>query len=140
MLLRAWRPSRIIEVGSGYSTLLIADVARRFLDGTTRITAIEPYPRPFLAKIGVELIEARVQDVPPAVFDVLERGDVLFIDSSHVAKTCSDVNHLFFEILPRLKPGVRIHVHDVFLPADTRRIGSSARTAAGTSSTSCARC
>ena len=118
VLLREWRPSRVIEVGSGYSTLLIADVARRFLGGACSITAIEPYPRPFLSKIGVELIEAKVQDVPLAVFDTLERGDVLFIDSSHVAKTGSDVNHLFFEILPRLRPGVRIHVHDVFLPAD----------------------
>ncbi len=118
VLLRAWRPSRIVEVGSGYWTLLMHDVAQRFLDGACRITAIEPYPRPFLAKIGVELIEAKVQDVAPAVFDTLERGDVLFIDSSHVAKTGSDVNHLFFEILPRLRPGVRIHVHDVFLPAE----------------------
>jgi hypothetical protein len=96
----------------------MADVARRFLDGTTKITAIEPYPRPFLAKIGVELIDAKVQDVPSATFDALQRGDILFIDSSHVSKTGSDVNRLFFDILPRLKPGVRIHVHDVFLPAD----------------------
>jgi predicted O-methyltransferase YrrM len=118
VLMRAWRPARIIEVGSGYSTLLMADITRRFLDGATKITAIEPYPRPFLAKIGVELIEAKAQDVPLAVFDSLERGDVLFIDSSHVAKTGSDVNRLLFEILPRLKPGVRIHVHDVFLPAE----------------------
>ncbi len=118
VLLREWRPQRIIEVGSGYSTLLIEDVVRRFLGGACKITAIEPYPRPFLSKLGIELIEAKVQDVAPAVFETLERGDVLFIDSSHVAKTGSDVNHLFFEILPRLKPGVRIHIHDVFLPAD----------------------
>jgi len=118
VLLREWQPARIIEVGSGYSTLLMADVARRFLGGTTRITAIEPYPRPFLAKIGVELIEAKVQDVPLSAFDALGRGDVLFIDSSHVSKTGSDVNRLFFDILPRLGPGVRIHVHDVFLPAE----------------------
>jgi len=118
VLLREWRPARIVEVGSGYSTLLMADVARRFLGGATKITAIEPYPRPFLAKIGVELVEAKVQDVPLAVFDTLERGDVLFIDSSHVSKTDSDVNRLFFEILPRLKPGVRVHIHDIFLPAE----------------------
>jgi hypothetical protein len=99
----------------------MADVARRFLDGATKITAIEPYPRPFLARIGVDLIEAKVQDVGPEVFDTLERGDILFIDSSHVAKTGSDVNRLFFEIMPRLRPGVRIHVHDIFLPADYPR-------------------
>lgn len=118
VLLREWQPSRIIEVGSGYSTLLMRDVVDRFFERPCTITAIEPYPRLFLSKIGVELIEAKVQDVPPAVFETLERGDVLFIDSSHVAKTGSDVNHLFFDILPRLKPGVRIHVHDIFLPAE----------------------
>ena len=71
-----------------------------------------------LAKLGVEPVEAKVQDVAPSLFETLERGDVLFVDSSHVAKTGSDVNHLVFEILPRLKPGVRIHIHDVFLPAE----------------------
>jgi len=118
VLLRAWRPARIVEVGSGYSTLLMDDIVRRFLGGACKITAIEPYPRPFLAKLGVELVEAKVQDVAPSLFETLERGDVLFVDSSHVAKTGSDVNHLVFEILPRLKPGVRIHIHDVFLPAE----------------------
>lgn len=118
VLLREWQPARIIEVGSGYSTLLMRDVVDRFFERACTITAIEPYPRPFLAKIGVDLIEAKVQDVAPAVFETLERGDVLFIDSSHVAKTGSDVNHLFFEILPRLKPGVRIHFHDIFLPGE----------------------
>jgi predicted O-methyltransferase YrrM len=118
VLLREWRPARIIEVGSGYSTLLMHDVARRFLAGACSITAIEPYPRPFLKTLAVELIEAKVQDVPLAVFETLGRGDVLFIDSSHVSKTGSDVNHLFFEIVPRLRPGVRIHVHDIFLPAE----------------------
>jgi predicted O-methyltransferase YrrM len=118
VLLREWRPARIIEVGSGYSTLLMHDVAKRFLGGACSITAIEPYPRPFMKTLGVELIEAKVQDVTPAVFQTLGRGDVLFIDSSHVSKTGSDVNHLFFEIVPRLRPGVRIHIHDIFLPAD----------------------
>jgi hypothetical protein len=59
-----------------------------------------------------------VQDVDPQLFDELDSGDVLFIDSSHVAKTGSDVNHLCFEVLPRLRCGVRIHFHDIFLPAD----------------------
>lgn len=118
VLLRAWRPARIIEVGSGYSTLLIRDVARRFLGDACSIIAIEPFPRPFLSKIGVDLIEAKVQAVPHAVFETLGDGDILFIDSSHVSKTGSDINYLFFEIFPKLKPGVRIHIHDIFLPAD----------------------
>jgi hypothetical protein len=117
VLLRAWRPQRIVEVGSGYSSQLMADINRRFLGGECAITCIEPFPREFLPRVpGLELLQANVQDVPLARFEALQAGDVLFIDSSHVAKTGSDVNFLYFEVLPRLKRGVRIHVHDVFLP------------------------
>lgn len=123
VLLRAWRPKRLIEVGSGYSTLLSADVNRRFLAGQCDMICIEPYPRPFLRdpRFGTRLVESKVQDVPLQAYDVLEAGDILFIDSSHVCKTGSDVNHLYFEILPRLKPGVRIHIHDIFLPYEYPR-------------------
>lgn len=122
VLLRAWRPARIVEVGSGYSSLLMADVNRRFLDGACSITCIEPYPRPFLVdNRDFTLVREKVQDVPLAIFDELRAGDVLFIDSSHVAKTGSDVNWLYFEVLPRLAPGVRIHIHDVFFPHDYPR-------------------
>lgn len=121
VLLREWRPRRIIEVGSGYSSLLMADVNQRFLDGACDITCIEPYPRPFLRR-GLpglsRVIEERVQRVDMSEFARLEAGDILFIDSSHVAKTGSDVNHLYFEVLPRLAHGVRVHVHDIFLPHD----------------------
>lgn len=124
VLLREWRPRRMIEVGSGFSTLLAADVNRRFLDRTMELTSIEPYPRAFLRNSldGLtRLIESKVQDVPLDEFMRLEAGDVLFIDSSHVAKTGSDVNFLYFEVLPRLAPGVRIHIHDIFLPHDYLR-------------------
>jgi hypothetical protein len=63
-----------------------------------------------------ELMVQKVQDVSLSVFESLAAGDVLFIDSSHVSKTGSDVNYLYFEVLPRLKPGVKIHIHDIFLP------------------------
>jgi len=121
VLLRAWRPKRFIEVGSGFSTLLAADIGRRFLSGRLAIECIEPYPRAALRspQLGLErLIVSKVQDVAPAFFERLEAGDVLFVDSSHVAKTGSDVNYLCFEVLPRLRAGVRIHFHDIFLPAD----------------------
>lgn len=124
VLLRHWQPRRIIEVGSGYSSLLMADINHRFLDDRMKICCIEPYPRPFLRKpiAGLDrVIEERVQEVSPSLFDGLEAGDVLFIDSSHVCKTGSDVNELFLEVMPRLRPGVRIHVHDVFLPAEYPR-------------------
>lgn len=121
VILRALAPRRVIEVGSGYSSLLMADINRRFLNAAVNIQCIEPYPREFL-KRGVpglsEVIVARVQEVPLASFESLQANDILFIDSSHVGKTGSDVNYLFFEVLPRLRPGVVIHVHDIFLPAE----------------------
>lgn len=121
VVLRSFRPKNMIEIGCGYSSLLVADVNRRFLGGGLNFVCIEPYPRPFLRRPvpGItRLIERRVQDVPLDEFAVLGDGDVLFIDSSHVAKTGSDVNHEFFEIIPRLRPGVLIHVHDIHLPHD----------------------
>ena len=142
VLLRHWCPRRMIEVGSGFSTLLTADVNRRFFGCRMDFACVEPYPRPFLrnALPGVtRLVEEKVQDVPLADFSRLRSGDVLFIDSSHVAKTGSDVNFLFFEVMPRLARGVRIHIHDIFLPHEYPRTGSSIRTAAGTNSTCCAR-
>ena len=124
VMLQAWRPARVIEVGSGHSSLLMADVNKRFLGGSMHITCIEPYPESFLRDPGCgidRLIQAKVQDVPLDEFDALAAGDVLFIDSSHVSKAGSDVNHLFFEVLPRLASGVRIHIHDVFLPFEYPR-------------------
>ncbi len=116
-----WKPRKIVEVGSGFSSLLMADVNQRFLNNECEITCIEPFPRVFLTSNlqGISsVIQKKVQDVPLEVFDQLEAGDILFIDSSHVSKTGSDVNHLFFEVLPRLKSGVRIHIHDIFLPME----------------------
>jgi len=124
VLLREWRPRRLIEVGSGFSTLLALDVNQRFFDGNCEITCIEPYPRAFLredASDGKRLIKEKVQNVALSEFETLDAGDILFIDSSHVAKTGSDVNFLYFEVLPRLKPGVRVHIHDIFLPHEYGR-------------------
>jgi hypothetical protein len=121
VLLNEWKPRRMIEVGSGFSSLLSADINRRFLDSSMEFSCIEPYPRDFLRQPipGLSaVLEKKVEEVPLDYFAQLQRGDILFIDSSHVSKTGSDVNYLFFEVLPRLKPGVRIHVHDIFLPHD----------------------
>lgn len=114
-----FRPTRMIEVGSGFSSLVTASVNRTFLGGALDFSCIEPHPRQFLID-GVDgindLVVSRVEDVDPAYFDRLGDGDILFIDSSHVSKVGSDVNYLFFEVLPRLRPGVMVHVHDIFLP------------------------
>jgi predicted O-methyltransferase YrrM len=115
------RPRRMIEIGSGFSSLVTARVNRELLDRTMHFTCIEPYPRGFLTA-GVDgisdLIVAKVQDVPLETFAELGSGDVLFIDTSHTVKTGGDVTWIFHEIVPRLAPGVVIHVHDAFLPGD----------------------
>ena len=113
------RPRVMIEVGCGFSSLVTAYVNRGILNGTMDFTCIEPYPRKFLID-GVpgisQLIQKKLEDVELSFFDRLDEGDILFIDSSHVSKTGSDVNYLFFEILPRLRKGVMVHFHDIFLP------------------------
>jgi predicted O-methyltransferase YrrM len=118
---RHYQPKRIIEIGSGMSSLLVADVNRQFFNEEIEFICIEPYPKEFLVK-GVKgisnLIQEKVEDVSLSIFEQLNSGDILFIDSSHVSKTGSDVNHIYFEIVPRLANGVIIHIHDIFLPAD----------------------
>src|SRR5262249_31007940 len=90
-----------------------------------RFLCIEPYPRQFLID-GVpgisDLVRHKVEDVPLQFFDSLQAGDILFIDSSHVSKAGSDVNYLFFEVLPRLASGVLVHIHDIFLPDEYPKI------------------
>lgn len=124
-MLRHIRPDRVIEVGSGYSSAMLLDTADGWLDQGGRkvqIRFIEPYPQLLqdLMRPGdearTEIDAVPVQDVPLEVFDTLEAGDLLFIDSTHVAKAGSDVNHLFFEVIPRLASGVWIHIHDIFMP------------------------
>lgn len=119
-----FRPKRVVEVGSGFSSLVTADVNCRVFGGRMEVTCIEPWPRDFLIA-GVDgitrLVRSRMEEADPAVFAQLEAGDVLFIDSSHVSKAGSDVNFLFFEVLPRLKPGVYVHLHDIFLPDEYPR-------------------
>lgn len=119
-----FRPRRVIEVGSGFSSLVMADANRRMFSGELDITCIEPFPRDFLAQ-GVpgiaRLLQTPLEEVPLAEFDALQAGDLLFVDSSHVVKAGSDVQFLFFEVLPRLAPGVLVHLHDIFLPDEYPR-------------------
>lgn len=119
-MLRHLGPRRYLEVGSGYTTALAMDVSERFLTGSMAVTAIEPYPALVerLLRPGdpVEVVPEPVQSVPIERFEALDEGDVLFIDSSHVLKTGSDVQFLYAEVLPVLAPGVHVHVHDVFWP------------------------
>jgi Methyltransferase domain len=116
------KPHRIIEVGCGHSSCLLLDTNERFFDGALDLTLIDPSLDNLKQLFGdggasdACLINSPVQDVAKEVFEKLEENDILFLDSSHVSKTGSDVNYLLFEILPALKPGVLVHVHDILYP------------------------
>jgi predicted O-methyltransferase YrrM len=118
-MIREARPRRIIEVGSGFSSAAMLDLNERRFDGAIHLTFIDP-DMSRLRKLlraddhtRVTLIEKRVQEVPLETFTTLGENDLLFIDSSHVSKIGSDVNRLYFDVLPVLAPGVLIHIHDV---------------------------
>lgn len=120
---RHFKPARIIEVGGGFSTRILASAleANRQRDGKDgKLTTIEPFPSAALRGI-THLISERIQDVDLDLFLSLRDGDILFLDSSHVVSVGSDVVREYLEILPRLQPGVIVHVHDIFLPSDYPR-------------------
>jgi predicted O-methyltransferase YrrM len=114
-MVRRRKPARIVEIGSGHSTRFLA---RAVADSglATEITCIDPAPRADLDGLGVRHIRALLQEAGDAAFAALAAGDVLFIDSSHVAMPGTDVDRLFLDILPRLPAGALVHVHDVTLP------------------------
>jgi predicted O-methyltransferase YrrM len=118
-MMRELRPNQIIEVGSGYSSAAMLDVAQYTLKKPIAFTFIDPHVKLLDSLLltqdrkHVKILERKVQDVPLEVFTKLEKNDILFIDSSHVSKFGSDVNHLFFNVLPILSPGVFIHFHDI---------------------------
>jgi len=118
-LLRHLQPRRVMEIGAGWSSAVLLDTDERFLGNRIACTFVEPYPDRLLSLLRPEdaertrLLRQRVQDVDRGEFEALEAGDILFIDSSHVVKTGSDVAHLLFEVLPCLRPGVWVHFHDV---------------------------
>lgn len=114
------RPARYIEIGSGNSTKF----ARHAITHgrlPTKITSIDPYPRAEIDSICDRVIRQPLEQVDQSIFDELESGDILFFDGSHRVFMDSDVTVFFLEVIPRLKPGVLIHIHDIFLPHDYPR-------------------
>jgi hypothetical protein len=120
-MIRRFRPARVIEIGAGFSTLVAAAAAaaNQREGSATEVISFDPYAvaPPSGAVPGLaELRALAAQDIPLDVFAGLQAGDILFIDSSHTVKVGGDVVHLFTEVLPRLRAGVLVHVHDVYLP------------------------
>lgn len=122
-IIKQFQPKSIIEIGSGFSSALMLDINENFFNNKIELTFIEPFPEERLESIlhqkivsNVLTINRKVQEVKLEEFKNLEKGDILFIDSSHIVKTGSDVNYIIFNILPVLNEGVLIHFHDIHHP------------------------
>ena len=122
-MIRHFKPRTIIEVGSGVSTYYCLHAAslNGEVDGVeSRIVCVEPYPKPALYRLRgasrIEIVPKLVQELSTDFFQALEEGDILFIDSTHIVKINSDVVYLYLEVLPSLKEGVVVHIHDIPFP------------------------
>jgi hypothetical protein len=112
-ILRAIKPKRVVELGSGWSSKVIAAA----IEPGCQYRAFDPSPRMDVPQ--VEKLAA--QQVPEEVFTTLEERDVLFVDTTHTVKTGGDVNRIVLDVLPLLRPGVLVHFHDVLLPWELHR-------------------
>ena len=119
---RYLKPKRIIEIGSGYSSLIINNAVNKNIQESTQYKCqhicIEPFEVPWLEKTGVNVLRKKVELIDITEFQKLEDGDFLFIDSSHIIRPQGDVLYEYLEILPNLAKGVSVHIHDIFTPND----------------------
>lgn len=120
-MIREFKPTQVVEIGSGMSSLVIARALtlNRDIDGvTSEYFIVDPHPRYFVKELtavsGVR--KQRVELMNPKFFDRLERNSILFIDSSHIVRIGGDVNYLFHDVLPRLANGVIVHLQDIAMP------------------------
>ena len=119
-IIRYTKPNKIVEIGSGQSTLIALEAIKKNEEEnnkTTQLTCVEPYENFWLEDLNIAIIRKKIEDIN---FDNdkinLDSGDILFIDSSHIIRPQGDVLKLYLEILPKLKSGVIIHIHDIFTP------------------------
>jgi len=118
-ILRYLKPKRIFEIGSGHSTQICLEAIKRNKDVDSvdsNLTCIEPYENKWLEKLNVNIIRKKIEDIDLDWSKELNAGDILFIDSSHIIRPQGDVLKIYLEIIPVLKPGVIIHIHDIFTP------------------------
>lgn len=126
-MMRRLRPKRVIEIGSGHSSACMLDTSEVYLNDSVEFTFIDVNCDNLRQNLlegdrsKVEILERPVQDVDLTLFSTLQKDDLLFIDSSHVMKTGSDLHTIFFEVLPTLAPGVCVHFHDVRYPFEYQR-------------------
>jgi hypothetical protein len=127
-IIRNFKPNTIIEIGSGMSSRVISSALKMNYanDGhKSDYIIVDPYPNDFIKNRSIEiknLIETRVELTQPLFFDQLKQNDILFIDSGHSVRIGADVNYLLLEILPRLKPGVIVHIHDINIPYEYPKV------------------
>lgn len=131
-MVRHFAPRRVVEIGSGFSSLVIA---RALADAAApggrpaEFLTVDPHANEAFAdqsdlqaraggSVKCTVVRERAQRIPLAEFEMLGADDILFIDSSHVLAIGSDVQYLFLEVLPRLRKGVVVHVHDIFMPCE----------------------
>jgi hypothetical protein len=121
-IIRLFKPKKIVEIGCGYSTLIAKNAVKENIDQEASYRCehicIEPYEQPWLEELDVHLIRQRVEECDMSLFGSLGSNDILFIDSSHVIRPQGDVIFEYLEILPTLRAGVMIHIHDIFTPRD----------------------
>ena len=120
-MVRYFRPRRIIEIGCGHSTRLLREaLAKNLAEGSRECDhiCIEPYEQPWLETLGVRVLRERAECCDRKLFQSLGEGDILFIDSSHVIRPQGDVLFEYLDLIPSLKKGVLIHIHDIFTPRD----------------------
>jgi hypothetical protein len=126
-MIRHARPRRIVEVGCGFSSCAALDTNERFFANSIQLTFVDPFPQLLQALLfpgdadRIRIIQDYVQDVPLRTFTQLQANDILFVDSSHVLRTAGDLNHMLFQVLPYVKPGVYVHFHDIPFPFEYPR-------------------
>lgn len=121
-VIRLYKPKRLIEIGSGHSTrMAVKAIAMNRQEDASCVcehTCIEPYEQPWLEQLGITVVRKPAEEVDKALFASLGENDILFIDSSHIIRPQGDVLFEYLEVLPTLRPGVLVHVHDIFTPRD----------------------
>ena len=120
-IIRYFKPRKIVEIGAGQSTLIANEALnnnRKLNNHKTELICVEPYENKWLEKQDIKVIRNKIEEIDDSLILDLNKNDILFIDSSHIIKPQGDILKIFLEILPKLKSGVIVHIHDIFSPRD----------------------